>query len=269
MQVIGLCRFSYPALGGFQIEHETVEDRERYLYQPARLEERLRLFETVALPGLKAQSEQDFEFIIVTGTSLPRDARARLEEMIEDFPQARIAAEEPGRMRDVMKRVLRDARSSRDAPVMHFRHDDDDAVAVNFIELLRQAAEDCRGLLERSGIAAIDFSQGYTARFTGRGIEAAETYRPWLGVGLAMYAGPGVSRSIMNFAHHKMPRHMPALAYSDAPMWVRSHNGFNDSRRRLASSDPGLQLLDSEGEEGFAERFAIDAAQVRARFSGA
>jgi hypothetical protein len=27
MQVIGLCRFSYPAIGGFQVEHETLEER--------------------------------------------------------------------------------------------------------------------------------------------------------------------------------------------------------------------------------------------------
>ena len=26
MQVIGFCRFSYPAEGGFQVEHPTIED---------------------------------------------------------------------------------------------------------------------------------------------------------------------------------------------------------------------------------------------------
>jgi hypothetical protein len=50
MQVIGLCRFSYPAIGGFQVEHETIEDRIAYLYADARIEERFRLMEAVALP---------------------------------------------------------------------------------------------------------------------------------------------------------------------------------------------------------------------------
>ncbi|MCP3879258.1 MAG: hypothetical protein GY701_12850, partial [Sulfitobacter sp.] len=50
MQVLGLCRFSYPALGGFQVGHDSTADRIAYLYDPARLEERFRLFETVALP---------------------------------------------------------------------------------------------------------------------------------------------------------------------------------------------------------------------------
>ena len=39
MQVIGLCRFSYPAFGGFQVEHETIEERIADLYGAARLEE--------------------------------------------------------------------------------------------------------------------------------------------------------------------------------------------------------------------------------------
>ena len=37
MQVIGLCRFSYPAIGGFQIEHETLENRIGFLYAEDRL----------------------------------------------------------------------------------------------------------------------------------------------------------------------------------------------------------------------------------------
>ncbi|MEX0310749.1 MAG: glycosyltransferase, partial [Tateyamaria sp.] len=30
MQIIGLCRFSYPAVGGFQVEHDTVDARIAY-----------------------------------------------------------------------------------------------------------------------------------------------------------------------------------------------------------------------------------------------
>jgi len=32
MQVIGHCRFSYPAFGDFELEHETIEQREAFLY---------------------------------------------------------------------------------------------------------------------------------------------------------------------------------------------------------------------------------------------
>ena len=39
MQVIGFCRFSYPAEGGFQVEHDTTEARAAYLYAPERIDE--------------------------------------------------------------------------------------------------------------------------------------------------------------------------------------------------------------------------------------
>lgn len=54
MQAIGLCLFLYPALGGFQIRHKTTEDWIAFLYAAERMEERLRLFQSVALPCLVA-----------------------------------------------------------------------------------------------------------------------------------------------------------------------------------------------------------------------
>ena len=50
MQVSRLCRFSYHALGGFQRERETVEQRKAFLYDEARLKHRLRLFQAFNLP---------------------------------------------------------------------------------------------------------------------------------------------------------------------------------------------------------------------------
>ena len=70
MQTIGLCRFSYPAISGFQIEHDTIEERRDYLYAPKRLNERFHLFETLTLPGLRAQTDQEFDFVIVVGDCL-------------------------------------------------------------------------------------------------------------------------------------------------------------------------------------------------------
>ena len=46
MQVIGLCRFSYPGEGGFQVTHDSLRARMAHLYAPARMEERFATFET-------------------------------------------------------------------------------------------------------------------------------------------------------------------------------------------------------------------------------
>jgi len=143
MQVIGLCRFSYPALAEFQVGHETPKERIDYLYAAERLEERFALFETVALPGLRAQTDLDFDLFIVVGDQMPPAALARLEMLIADLPQALIVAQPPRPQREVMKEILNGARRNPSQPCLQFRFDDDDVVAVDFIARLLRIAQDC------------------------------------------------------------------------------------------------------------------------------
>ncbi|NVK16296.1 MAG: hypothetical protein HWE35_19170 [Rhodobacteraceae bacterium] len=267
MQVIGLCRFSYPALGGFQVEHDTVAERIAYLYAEDRMEERFRLFETVALPSLRAQTDADFDLIIVTGDSLPRQHRDRLHDLTADMPQVRIVAEPPRRHREVMKEILNAARRNPDQPCLQFRADDDDAVAAEFVERLRETAADCAGLLEKSPTMAIDFNRGYIAEFGADGITASEpAVRSYFTAALGMYAAGGVRQTIMNFGHHRIHHHMPSVTITDVPMWVRSHNTYNDSRQRNAGAEAVAPLTPKQERE-FATMFGIKADHVRSVFT--
>ena len=110
MQVIGLCRFSYPAIGGFQVEHETLEDRIAFLYAEDRLEERFRFFECFTLPSLRGQLDDDFTFLIMIGDSLPDHHRQRLEALVEDIPQVVIQSHPPRKHREVMKEAINSVR---------------------------------------------------------------------------------------------------------------------------------------------------------------
>ena len=140
MQVIGLCRFSYPAIGGFQVEHESPQARAAYLYAPARMEERFRTFETVTLPALRGQTDRDFTFLIVIGDDLPDLWRDRLQALVADMPQAVIQAHAPGPHRSVMQEAINSVRSFDGTPSLQFRMDDDDAVALSYVEKLREVA---------------------------------------------------------------------------------------------------------------------------------
>ena len=75
MQILGICRFSYPAVGGFQNEHNTVEARCNYLYSQERLNMRFSAFETLTLPSIRSQSDPNFTFAIIIGDSLPPHAK--------------------------------------------------------------------------------------------------------------------------------------------------------------------------------------------------
>jgi hypothetical protein len=265
MQIIGLCRFSYPALGGFQVGHDTIEDRIAYLYQQERLEERFRLFETVALPCLKAQTDPDFELIIVIGDAMPKQHVDRLRDITASLPQARIHAEPPRQHREVMKEVLNNARNM-ELPCLQFRFDDDDAVAVDFVELLRAASDDCFGMTQQYRTVAFDWNRGLIAEYGADGIAATEVFRPFDVAALGMYVRPRCHLTIMNYAHNKINRFMPAVSFDTKQMFVRGHNASNDSRQKGEAPADVLPLT-AEGKEMFRSRFAIDADAVQAIFS--
>lgn len=268
MQVIGICRFSYPAIGGFQIVHDTIEERRRYLYSADRLEDRFRMFETCALPGLRAQTDADFQILVVIGTCLPKLAKDRLRDLTTGIKQLRIVEREPGRHRAVMKDVLNTARNRFDQPCLQFRHDDDDAVSVDFVERLRSAVSDCGGLVRRQKTVAIDFNQGFLARFDADGIHAARVHRSLLGVGLGMYVRGGCDLTIMNFAHNKMGNFMPVVSHSTPSVWIRGLSRFNDSPKSRRN-DADLTLLTPELEAEFGRRFAVNPNSVRQIYSKA
>ncbi|WP_120633930.1 putative rhamnosyl transferase [Ruegeria sp. EL01] len=262
MQVIGLCRFSYPAIGGYQVQHETIEARRSYLYSPARLQERFRLFESSTLPCIREQTDEEFEFLIVIGNCLPKEHCERLRDLTTDIKQIRILEREPAQHRAVMREILNSSRNNPDQPCLQFRHDDDDAVSVDFVERLRIAAHDSRGVIERNRTVGIDFNNGFLARFEPDGVRAKPIFNSLLGVGLGMYIAGNCSQTIMSFAHNRIGRFMPVVSFPDAPMWVRALNSFNDSHH-ARNDTRELPLLSSEAESEFIARFAIDQNTVR------
>lgn len=267
MQVIGLCRFSYPGFGGFKLEHESIEERIAFLYQPERLEERFRTLETLVLPPLRAQTDPDFTLLVVIGDSLPAQARARLEALLADIPQAVIQAHPPGPHRQVMQAAINSVRRKSDQPCLQFRMDDDDAVAVTYVERLREVATDLRALSAKHRHIAIDFNQGFIARASSGGIEASPTQLPYTTPGLALMFRPDVRLTVMNFTHNRVAQKMPTVTFTGTDMMLRGFNGFNGSRMVGNPRPLRLEPLDERGEAHFRATYNIDADHVRQVFS--
>lgn len=268
MQVIGLCRFSYPALGGFQIEHETIEERRAFLYAPTRMEERFRTFAALTLPPLRAQTDPDFTLVIVVDEDMPETLLSRLLDLVEDMPQAIVMPRAPARHREVMRQVINAVRDDRPVPSLQFRMDDDDAVGLNFVARLRAAGHDLEPLLARHRYVGIDFNQGYIARIDAKGVCARPTVETLWTPALGMAVAPGASRGIMNFSHAKLARVIPVLSLPDPAMFIRGHNEFNDSRQKEGVRPVRLPRLDAEGEAQLKAEFDIDADAVRALYRG-
>lgn len=270
MQVILFCRFSYPAEGGFQVDHDSITDRRAFLYDPARMALRLSLFEHFCLPGIKAQTDPDFDLVVLVGTCLPDPYFARLQDILRDVPQARIVARDPAPHRQVCQSVLNAARRHIHAPCLQVRHDDDDALAVDFVARLRKAATDCQPLLQANRLVGIDWNRGYTLRASDlHPFEIAETVTPYLGVAQAMAVQGGVRQSQMNFAHSRVNRFMPTLTFTDPPMFLRAHHAHNDSRQRPKMTDPDFHAPTLDHVNLLNRRFALTADAVQAAFAPA
>ena len=72
--------------------------------------------------------------------------------------------------------------------------------------------------------------------------------------------------TIHNFMHERIPQLMPCVTYPDEDMFVRTHNGYNDSRQKRVKDVP-VTPLTAEEEVLFRDRFAIDVDHVRRVFS--
>lgn len=265
MRVIGICRFSYPALGGFKRMHDSVAEREAYLYDPARMELRFRHFECLTLPSIAAQKDTDFTFLILVGDSLPRAYRDRLHDLTSAVPQIRIVAREPMRHRSAMQMAIKQELGPDDAESIQFRLDDDDAVAVNFTAGLRWFLRHTHGMRANWQTMAIEYSGGFTVRLSADGIATRQVQSGFWACGLAVWFRPGDPRTVMNFAHHKLHHKMPTLIHPQPLMYLRAVHDDNDSAA-AAGAGP-LQPLTPDQRSLLRNRFNVDEDRVKEVFS--
>ena len=95
MRIVGVCRFSlvgrgdWAAFRGADAEQEkaAIQEQAEKLFTPERMEARLKSFEQLTLASLKAQTDQDFLFVVLASELMPKRYRRRLEELCASIPQ--------------------------------------------------------------------------------------------------------------------------------------------------------------------------------------
>ncbi|WP_306152777.1 glycosyltransferase [Roseovarius sp. MMSF_3281] len=264
MRVVGLCRFSYPALGGFKRMHDTVEDREAYLYQPERMNLRFNHFETLTLPSIAAQRDPRFSFLVVIGPRMPKPYLDRLHDITAGVEQIKIVAMEPVKHRYAMQAAIKEELGEDTGESLQFRLDDDDAVGVNFVRAIRRMARQAGNLRKPWRNMVFEFSKGYEAALSPEGIRLREVQIPFLACGLAALFKPGAKKTIMNYGHHKLHETMPTLIDPGMPMYIRAVHADNDSQASDRQDKP--QPATREQLDLLRAKFNVDEAQVKAVF---
>jgi len=264
MQVIGLCRFSYAGFGGYRRTHDSIEERCAFLYQDDRIEERFRFFEAITLPGIRAQTDPDFTFVVLTSDNLPDHHYLRLKMLLDDIPQAKLLQLPPMDHRAAMAEAILPEVDLKHGPSIQFRLDDDDGVHVRFVEKLRIARMDAQVIFERKNKVAIDFTQGYTATLDKTGIKVTRVstnlWTPALAIILRGYS----KDTVMHHPHHVLNRQMTVISYAGEPMFIRGVNDHNGDPLVNTFHEPSK--LNSKTKEALAAKFNIRQGDVRRIF---
>lgn len=264
IQVLGLTRFSVPSAGAFQVEHESIDDRRAFLYDPVRLALRFTWFEQVTLPGITAQKDPAFKLVVLVGEDLPEPWRARMLAHVERIPQLSIHFAPPEHHRKICADAMR-AHVDPDAEVvLQFRLDDDDAVAVDFTRRLRRDWRKLKAFhADAEGPVAIDYARGLNLFAKPNGpCEIVPRLEPFLGVAFAIATRPGDGHFILGFMHHVIWQSMPAVTRPDEIMWVRGAHGHNDSGTPARATM--FDMEEAELRRILRKRFRIDLGALKA-----
>lgn len=242
IQVLGLCRFSLLTQGDFQTTGDDLDRNRAILYDPARMEQRMRWFEAVCIPPLMWQTDPDFLLIIVTGEDLPARWLARLQRLAQVMPQIRIEQLPPARHAPSCREALARHIDLTADVVVQFRMDDDDAVAVDYVRRVRADHRLAERLAGQHHPVVINYTSGLVAEVAdGRFALHAEMAQNWV----------------------------PAqtIAMPGRAMWIRGHHATNDSRGHLIGRNR-IPTDEAELAQVLSRRFGLDLPALRAALTG-
>jgi len=266
LQVLGLCRFSVPSLGAFQVEHDSIEARRAMLYDPERLARRFLWFEHVLLPSIRGQVDKDFKLIVLLGEDFPDPWLSRMQALTGPVPQIVLEFAPPENHRQVCGLAMASHMEPEATAVAQFRLDDDDAVGVNFTRRLRRDIQAQARFFARAGMLAFDYGRGIVLRDTETGLRVEPCLTRYWTPGLAILTRPDSGKYILDFQHHLIWKQMATLTQVDQIMFVRGAHGSNDSA--IPAQPHSFPLKPEAAPTMLRERFGIDLAAFEAALSG-
>lgn len=264
MRVIGICRFSYPAEGGFRRMHDSLEEREAYLYDDARMALRFAHFEALTLPSLAAQSNPDFTLLVIIGERMPKPWLDRLHDVTAHIPQIKIVPTPPLKHRLALQLAIQEELGGSEDASLQFRLDDDDAIGCDFVQQSLFAVRRTRRFRRDTPRMAFDFNNGFSVSLSQDGLLVRPEFGPFLSCGLAVFFPPRDDKTIMNFGHHKLHHVMTTVIQPSEPMYLRAKHDDNDSGDKFQPK--GLKPMTDEQTTLIKARFNVDEAHVRALF---
>lgn len=281
IEIIGLIRFSYLAIPGKGTSsygnHKATLDLQRdYLYETQKLSRRIDIFETITLASLKAQTSQDFKFILLIGSDFPDWAKSRLEAMIAGTNIV-IEAMPPKMTFRAIRHCFETHFSAGCDVRVTIRLDDDDAISKGWMEHLHMLAMNFEPKGEYSSFVSF-LPNGAVLHsphenILGLPIKTAYLSSPW-GIGLAHFAYGNFSQNIYTHTHASIQSYLPTILVPNEHYFLRTAHGDNLTNDKLQSERflRGLRPLQNVSADefllGLSDNFGIDFERALELISG-
>lgn len=233
--ILGVCRFSMLGRGDWKAYRNKTDDQLEAIYEekaaelfaPERMLARLATFEHLTLASMKAQSDPNFRFLVLSSDRMPEIYRARLERICEGMAQVELRFVAPMHVSEAI--TLLAPELGLDLPdTVQFRLDDDDCVSKDFIRRLRRHAAG----LWRNAHFAVSFSSLYYCVTDGPTEGIYNWYSPFFSAGAAVRHS---TRTVFDYGHYKIPHHLVSVTDPHFPCIV-THRGDNDTPRHEAQT---------------------------------
>jgi len=257
IQVLGLCRFSFPSSGAFQIEHATIQERREALYAPHRLAQRLAWFENALLPSIMAQDDQNFTLIVLAGEDLPASYKERLSLAAAAVPRLKIIYRPAGEHRKICHDVIKASINPAVDIVVQFRLDDDDAIARDYVTTIRAETKRMAVFIREANAVAFDHNRGLAVRFINQQLDVERMQAQYWGCALAVAMVPTHAKMILDYPHHRIWESIPTITYPQPVMFMRGIHDTNDSPAIHYTRNG--QIQGGSGVKTLAKRFGIHA----------
>ena len=253
-----ITRFSYIGNSGWKLPPE---DREKTLFDPARLALRLWLFEKITVASLLAQTDPNFHHYILTSDALPDWALVRLTAICSAaYPVDRFTIDpQPiGNARKYLRHFME--RKGLGAHVVQIVLDDDDGLASDFIASVAEKltlAEADGSFTPGGACHYLSFSRGYGLVFSGENPYDPQVFQhryPFINLGLTMVDAI-TAPNILAINHLSAPKTAGCVPFNGPAMFVRSVHAFNDSR--VAQTERWKPVAGGTADPELTDRFGF------------
>lgn len=256
-QIIGLVRFSYPSLNGFQRTYGSIDAQMDALFNSDRMSFRFKMLRSMCAHSLRNQTDKDFKIIFLVGEAMPAAYLTTLENEISTIRGAEIIALPRLHSYASARKAFAPFIDDDADMVTTFRMDDDDAVAIDFIEKLRVWSE----VLINAGLVvaptAVSYNRGiyWSVGETEGQMREVREFSP-LGLACAMITTRDMPKNIYRHNHRRLGAFGPTYMDPTDWMFIRTVHEGNDSGEKKTIH--GRVMEPEQAENVVQRRFRLD-----------